>query len=45
MICLFMNTCTYDGRERGNQCTFELGECDLVNPVICGISTDVFNSI
>lgn len=39
-----MNTCTYDGWERENQCTFEFGECNLVNLVISGILTDVFNS-
>lgn len=42
---LFMNTRTFDGWERENQCTFELGECNLFNPMISGISTGVFNPI
>lgn len=44
MIYPFMKTCTYDGWERENQCTFELGESNLVNLVISGILSDVFIS-
>lgn len=44
-LSLFMYTHTFDGWERENQCTFEVGECNLINPVISAISIDVFNSI
>lgn len=38
-----MKTCTHGGWERENQCIFELGECNLVNLMISGISADEFN--
>lgn len=42
-LSVYENMHTWLGE--GNQCIFELGECNLVNPMISGISAGELNSI